>query len=186
MKVNNWLIISLVLIGSIVFAISIYMASLTGVMGKMGLVGGDFSQDIDKNELARQMRDKEEDNCSTWVVLQSVPKYLLSRRELRVVLAGELGEKRVVCGIDLVREGNIERGVYSIIKGLYYLKGKYSEMQQLVRQDNANCNLLDKTEYESLIQGYLRATKGRVHDIVFDLFKQVERERIGVEELCTD
>jgi hypothetical protein len=185
MKINKWLVIALVLIGTAVGLISIYMASLTGVMGKMGLVGGDFSQDIDKNELARQIRDKEENDCGVVATLKNLPRYLLSEGELRVVLAFELGQQRVMCGIGLVQRGNIERGVYSIIKGLYYLKIQYNEIQQLVRKDNTNCMLLTKTDYEEWVQGYLNATKGRIHDIVFDLYKQVEIERSGVDELCT-
>lgn len=186
MKVNNWLVVFLVFIGVTVGAISIYSASLSGVMGKMGLVGGDYAQDIDKNELARQLRDRKQVDCGMWEVIKSVPEYLIASGERRITLAGKLGQERVICGINLVQHENVERGVYSIIKGLYYLKGQYGELQQLVRKDINHCQLLAETNYDSLIQGYLRSTKGRVHDIVFDLYKQVEIERVGVEELCAD
>lgn len=176
----------LIFVGFCVGIISLYMASLSGVMGKMGLVGGDFVQDIDKNELARQLRDREPIDCGMWQVTKSVPEYLITKGERRIILAGKLGKERVICGINLVQHGNIERGVYSVIKGLYYLKGQYSELQPLVRKDNGKCVLLAGANYESLIQNYLRATRGRVHDIVYDLYKQVEIERAGVDELCTE
>lgn len=183
---KNWATHLLILIGLSIGAISIYSASLSGVMGKMGLVGGDFTKDIDKNELARQLRDRKQLNCGMWQATKSVPEFLIANGERKIVLAGELGEERVICGIGLVQKGNVERGVYSIIKGLYYLKGQYSEMQQLVRKDNKKCLLLEETNYDNLIQGYLKATQGRAHDIVFDLYKQVEIERAGVDELCTN
>lgn len=186
MKVNNVLVIILILIGTSVGLISIYTASFTGVMGKMGLVGGDFSQEIDRNAIARQMREWPELDCSMWATVHDVPNYLISKAEGRVSLAGQLGEQRLLCGIGLVQRGNIERGVYSIIKGLYYIKSHYSEMKLLVNSDREKCNLLVKSDYEGNVQGYLRATSGRVHDIVFDLYKQVEREKVGVEELCID
>lgn len=186
MKVNKWVIAVLVFIGISVGAISLYTASFSGVMAKMGLVGGDFGQSVQVNELARQLRDRGKMSCGMWQVTKSVPQFLLATGERRVILAGELGQERVICGIGLVQQGNVERGVYSIIKGLYYFKGQYSEMQQLVRRDNNHCQLLSKMSYESLIHGYLRATEGRVHDIVFDLYKQVEVERAGVDELCEE
>jgi hypothetical protein len=186
MKVNNWLVVFLILMGFAVGIVSLYMASLTGVMGKMGLVGGDFTHDIDNNELARQLRDKGAVKCGLWQVARRVPEFLMTSGEGKINLAGELGEERVVCGVDLVQRGNVERGVYSIIKGLYYLRGQYNELNQLVRQDSKNCELLAQTQYEHRIQGYLRATQGRVHDLVFDLYKQVESERAGVDELCGD
>lgn len=186
MKVNNWLVFLLVSIGLIVGLVSLYMASLTGVMGKMGLVGGDFVQDIDKNELARKLRDSDEINCGTWQIAKSIPEFLFASGEQKIILAGELGKERVYCGINLVQKDNVERGVYSIIKGLYYLKGQYAEILRLVRVDKSKCRLLIKTDYDALIHGYLAATKGRVHDIVFDLYKQVEIERAGVDELCME
>jgi hypothetical protein len=184
---NNWLVALLVLIGLTVGGMSLYMASLSGVMAKMGLVGGDFRQAIDRNELARQLRGRDEVvDCGIWQVAKQVPSYLIAKGENRVNLGGKLGEERVICGIRLVQSGNVERGVYTLIKGLYYLDSQYREMRPLVERDSTKCQLLTKTEYESWVQGYLQATQGRVHDIVYDLYKRVERERSRVEELCVD
>lgn len=187
MKVNNWVVLFLVMIGVTVGAISIYMASLSGVMGKMGLVGGDFSQSIKVNELARQvMFQTEPIDCSTWAVVKDVPNYLFSRGIQRVILSGSLGGERIICGVKLVQGGNTERGVYTIIKGLHYLRSHYTEMGVLAREDRAQCGLLTNPEYERWVEGYLLATEGRVHEVVLDIYKQVEGARAGVSELCLD
>jgi len=177
----------LVLIGVGIGVISLYVASFAGVMGKMGLVGGGFDQAIDRNELARQLRREDEKvECGVIEVAKHVPAYLLARGEKRIVLAGELGRERVICGIRLVQNQNIERGVYTLIKGLYYLDGQYREMRPLVEQNKEKCALIPQTEYESWIQGYLLSTQGRIHNVVYDLYKQVEQSRSQVEELCTN
>lgn len=187
MKVNNWLVVFLVMIGVFIGAASLYMASLSGVMGKMGLIGGDFEQSIDSNELARQLRFEHlEVDCGLISVSKKVPNYLFSKGIERVVLSGELGGERIMCGVGLVKRGNIERGVYTILKGLYYLRQHYSEIRSLVQEDANQCVLLDNPEYERWVQAYLLASKDRVHQVVLELYKQVESERAGVEELCTN
>jgi hypothetical protein len=187
MKVNNWLIIPLVLIGLAVFAISLYMASLSGVMSKMGLVGGDFSQSIKQNELARQIRSQNEVvDCSTANIVKLIPSYLISKGEKKVSLAGVLGGERIICGVRLVQDGNVERGVYTIIKGLYYMKTHYIQMRSIVENDKNNCRLLGNPTYERWVEGYLMATDGRIHEVVLNVYGEVERSRSRVEEMCLD
>ncbi len=187
MKVNNWWVILLVLIGVMVGSMSLYMASLSGVMGKMGLVGGDFGESIKTNELTRQiMKIETRQDCRVWVVAKNIPKYLLSKGETKLQFAGELGGERIVCGVKHIQAGNVERGVYTIIKGLYYLKNYYSEMRTLVEENPLKCNLLVEPGYERWVESYLNTTEGRVHEVVLEVYKQVENERARVEELCTD
>lgn len=187
MKVNKWLIALLVFIGISVGAISLYTASFSGVMAKMGLVGGDFSQSIKVNELARQLKSLDSGiDCSIWQVGKKIPFYLLSRGVDRVELSGELGGERIICGVRLVQSGNIERGVYTIIKGLYYLRSHYLEMRILVEVDNSQCRLLKSPVYERWVEAYLLSTESRVHDVVLEIYKQVEQSRAHVEELCLD
>lgn len=187
MKVNNSLIILLVLVGTAVFAMSLYMASLSGVMSKMGLVGGDFSQSIDSNELARQLRSQDKSvNCNMWNVTRKIPSYLFSKGEEKIKLSGILGGERIVCGINLVQAGNVERGVYTVIKGLYYLKSHYTEMRVVIESDKNKCQLLTDPTYERSVEGYLMATDGRVHEVVLNVYGEVERSRGRVEELCLD
>lgn len=184
---KNWLVVLLVMIGVGVGATSLYMASLYGVMTKMGLVGGDLRQSIDVNELARQLRGmKEETDCRALAVTKNIPYYLSLRGGRRVSLAGELGRERIVCGIKYVQSGNVERGVLTLVKGLYYLKNQYGEMREMVEMDRTKCSLLGDSLYESWVEGYLLATEGRVHQVILEVYKQVESERARVEELCTD
>lgn len=187
MKVNRWLVLLLMLVGIGVGAVSLYMASLSGVMSKMGLVGGDFRDSIKTNELARILiAHKGSANCSVWQTAKSVPGYLYTKGEEKVVLSRELGGLRIMCGVRQVQSGNVERGVYTLMKGLYYLRAHYSELRILVQADRNKCELLDEPEYESWIEGYLMATEGRAHELVLNVYKQVESERSGVEELCSD
>lgn len=187
MKINNFLVVLLVILGCSVGVMSLYMASLSGVMGKMGLVGGDFSQAIRVNELARQvMAQKEEGKCNVLEVAKKVPGYLFSKGEERVVLSGELGGQRIICGIKHVLAGNVERGVYTIMKGLRYLKGHYTELRILVEGDSSKCELLTSPVYERWVEGYLLSSEGRVHEVVLEVYNQVEASRGRVEELCTE
>lgn len=186
-SLHNWLIVLLVFIGCSIGLISLYMASLTGVMNKMGLVGGDFRQAVDQNELARQLRGRDDSlDCSGWAVTRKVPQYLFLGGERRVELALVLGGERIICGMRYIHNGNVERGVYTLIKGLYYLKSHYHEMQTLVRSDSSACRLLGEPTYESWVQAYLLSVQGRIYDVVLNVYHQVEMERAGVSELCLD
>ncbi|MEI8232285.1 MAG: hypothetical protein WCG44_00935 [bacterium] len=187
MKVNNWLVYLLLFVGISVGGMSLYMASLSGVMTKMGLVGGDFGQSIDTNELARQMRSQDEIlDCGTMNVAKAIPNYLFSKGENKIKLAGELGKERVICGVRLVQAKNVERGVYTLIKGLYYLKTYYTEMRILIESDRNQCQMFGDPTYERWVEGYLMATEGRVHEVVLSVYSEVERSRARVAELCLD
>ncbi|MFH1244671.1 MAG: hypothetical protein V1487_03855 [bacterium] len=184
---KNWMVLILVVVGVGVGMVSLYMASISGVMTKMGLVGGDLRQSIDVNEMTRQLRSMEEQpNCGVVAVSKNIPYYLSLRGEGRVSLAGELGRERISCGIKYVQSGNIERGVYTLVKGLYYLKNQYSELRKMVEVEKTKCNLLSDSKYESWVEGYLLSTVGQARQVVLEVYKQVERERARVEELCTD
>lgn len=184
---KNWLVLLLVIAGVMVGTTSLYMASISGIMTKMGLVGGDFSQSVDTNELARQMMlQKQDTECGVFSVAKHVPRYLMAEGEEEVRYAGELGGERIICGIRLVQRGNVERGVYTIVKGLYYLRSHYSEMRKLIQGAAGRCSLLQSPDYGRWVEGYLNATEGRTHELVLNVYKQVESERSGVEELCSD
>jgi hypothetical protein len=188
MKVNTWLVIALVLVGFLVGAVSLYFASLSGVMSKMGLVSGDFSQAVDKNALARLVLTQKGSTTECGVVSTAVkvPKYFVAGGGEKIALSLELGGERVICGIRHVQSGNVERGVYTLMKGLYYLKGYYIEMRKVVESDRSNCKSMNESDYAPWIEGYLRATEGRVHELVQDVYKQVESERARVDELCRE
>lgn len=187
MKVNNLLVLILLFVGLSVGLMSLYAASLSGVMAKMGLYGGEFSNSIKFNELSRRLRnEKQERDCSVIAIAKDIPAYLLAKGDEKIKLAGVLGNERIICGVRHVQEENVERGVYAMIKGLYYLKNEYNSLRTIVQQDRSKCELLDAPEYERWVENYLLSTEGRVHEVVYDLYKQVESERNGVEELCTN
>ncbi|MFZ2200177.1 MAG: hypothetical protein WAV40_05340 [Microgenomates group bacterium] len=187
MKVNHLAIFFLICVGVAVGLFSLYTASLSGVMAKMGLYGGDFSNSIKFNELSRRLRNEEDrGNCGVWAVARDIPGYFLAKGVEKIKLGGLLGNERIKCGVRYVQEGNVERGVYTIVKGLYYLKNGYMELKPVVLLDRTQCVHLDSPDFERWVENYLKSTEGRVHDVVYDLYKQVERERAGVEELCLD
>jgi hypothetical protein len=187
MKVNNLIVSMLLIVGFGVGAISLYTSSLSGVMTKMGLYGGDFSQALNFNQLARDLGPMQSGvKCNTWEIAKHIPDYLFSTGMDRVNLTSELGNERIVCGVRLVQDGNIERGVYTIIKGMHYLRTHYSELRMLVESDRANCKSNVDLKFDRWIESYLNATQGRIHDIVYDLYKQVEVARASVDELCTN
>lgn len=187
MKVNVWVVVLMIVVGIGVGAMSLYSASVSGVMNKMGLVGGDFSQAINQNELARQLlSEKQAVECGTLQVVRKIPGYLFADGEERVELSGRLGGERIICGVVHVKDGNVERGVHTVVKGLYYLNTHYTELRELVNSDRSQCRLLADPYYERWVESYLVATQGKIYDIVFEVYKQVEDSRSRVEELCVD
>ncbi len=187
MKINYLMVLTLLTIGILVGGISLYMASLSGVMGKIGLVGGDFSQSIKRDDLANQIRARgDQTNCNLWEVVKHVPGYMFLKGEKRIMLSEELGNERVVCGIKLVQTGNVERGVYTIIKGLHYLRSHFVELRELIQNERGRCELVGDPVYEEWVEGYLVATEGRVHEVVIDVYRQVQSARSRVEELCIE
>ena len=88
MKVNNLLVLLLLLIGLMVGTVSLYTASLSGVMAKMGLYGGEFSNSIKFNELSRRLRnEKEVRDCGMFSVTKDIPAYFLADGEKKIKLA---------------------------------------------------------------------------------------------------
>src|SRR3989339_1164056 len=171
MKVNTWLVILLVLVGLIVGTVSLYFASLSGVMSKMGLVGGDFSQSIEANELARLIMTQKGSatDCGILRVAGRIPTYFMADDSEKFKLSAELGGERIICGIRHVQSGNVERGVYTIMKGLYYLRDHYAQMRILAESDKSQCDMLAEPDYAPWIEGYLFATRDRVHELVLDV-----------------
>lgn len=154
-------------------------------MGKMGLLGGDFSGSVKSNELARLiMSRKGVVGCGFYEASRSIPAYLLAEGEDRAELAYQLGGQRVICGIKQAQQGEVERGVYTLVKGLYYLGEYYRNLRKLVEMDANNCQQGHVDDYSDWIEGYLLATEGRPQEIVLEAYKQVENERARVYELC--
>jgi hypothetical protein len=111
---------------------------------------------------------------------------MLSKGEERVAMTRELGGDRVVCGVKHIKSGNLERGVYTIVKGLYYLKSHYNSLREKIQTNNSACRELQEPTIERWVEAYLGATEGSMYETVYKLYKEVEEARSRVEELCTN
>jgi hypothetical protein len=179
--------ILLLVIGGGIGVVSLYTASMAGVMAKMGLLGADAGRMIDVNELARRTRGmKQEYRCDFGSVVSLIPRYWGARGDGRLAIMQKLGEQRIECGINYVKNGNAERGVYTMVKGLYYLKNRYLALRGAVEKERANCELARDHHYEAWVEAYLGASTGNAEQVVLKIYKQVEEERSRVEELCIE
>ncbi len=187
MKTNYFVIFGLFVFGLIILMMSLYTASLSGVMNKMGLVGGDLRQSINFNELARRLRglDNRAD-CGVWHVTKNVPSYLFAKGQDKVRLAIELGGERIVCGIMYTQDGNVERGIYTLVKGVNYLTRYFEQTRIALEGNTAKCSDLKQMHYAEWVEAYLMASDGRAHDVVYEAYKQMELSRARVEEICVD
>lgn len=187
MKANTWAIILMLAVGVGVGAFSLYTASLSGVKAKMGLLGGDINQSLDQNQLSRNILSIDRDyDCSTWHIAKDVPRYLFSRGEERTMITLDLGGDRIICGVKHVKSGNVERGAYTIVKGLYYLRSHYIALRDQIQNGSGRCSDLEEPLNERWVEAYLDATEGSLHEAVYKVYKEVESARNGVEELCVN
>src|SRR5690242_4542868 len=119
--VERFLISLLLLFGLTVGVVSLYFSSLSGIMGKLGLLGGDLRQAVSANTLVRNVYEVGNPPvCDWWESVQLVPQYLFSPADARIELGLMLATRRIECGVVYTLKGNVERGVYTMIKGLYY------------------------------------------------------------------
>lgn len=185
--VGKFLIFLLLLFGIGVGITSLYFASLAGLMGKLGLIGGDLRQAVRVNELMRSVYEVgTTPSCNWWSSVHDVPRYLFSTQDRRIDLGLELGTKRVECGVIYTLRGNVERGVYTMIKGLYYERANHQEIWRLVEENTENCKLFDHDRGYGYVEAYLEASEGNVRQSVASIFEDVSRLREKVRERCID
>ena len=186
-KWGQWAARLLVLVGVGIGVVSLYTASMAGIMAKMGLVGADASRMIDTNELARRTRGVETKySCDMWSVASKIPAYWGAGGSEKIEKMKEMGETRIECGISYIKAGNVERGVYTMVKGLYYLKNRYLLLRDWVEQDRRACSLNGEHQYESWVEAFLGASQGSAQQVVMKIYKEVEEERARVEEICIE
>lgn len=182
------LILALVLFGVGVGLTSLYFSSLSGLMGKLGLVGGDLSRAVRVNDLVRNVYEVgSPPECSYWESIKSVPRYLfMSKNGERVSLGLELGERRVGCGINYILDSNYERGIYTIVKGLYYERASHLLMLELVGQSKSNCDLFTPDRNYGFIEAYINSSEGNAERAVSGIYGAVVGLRESVAERCID
>ncbi len=183
--INGLLVGFLVVSGFLVGFVSLYFSSLSGVMSRLGFVGGDLTREVRVNDLVRGLRDiPNKPSCDFWGAITPVPSYLFASGERRVLLGFSLGYERVVCGAHYIISGNAERGVYTILKGIYYLRSSYLELGKSIPQSPALCTLREGDMVDPWVAAYLFASRGTAHDVIYNAWREVSEDRAHVAELC--
>lgn len=183
----RWLTWLLLLFGITVGMVSLYFSSILGLMGKLGLVGGDLNQAVRRNDLARAVYEVGvAPQCDPWATVAGVPKYLLAKPVERINLGLQLGKRRMECGMVYTMSGNVEKGIYTMIKGLYYDRVNHHELLKLVEEDRGNCKLYDSGRDYGYVEAYIESSEGNARESVLSLFHDVALLREKVAERCID
>jgi hypothetical protein len=181
------LYVLLVGFGLLVGLISLYYSSLSGVMGKLGLLSGDPSTLIDRNELARGMRGIGGTlSCDYWGAVSLAPHYLLTPPAERIQLGAILGYKRMECGVVYGLAGNVERSVYTFLKGLYYLRSSYLAYFELVARDPTICAAYRFPAITPMLATYIASTRGNARSAVEPVVSHIIELQQKVQERCID
>lgn len=177
----------LLFFGITVGVVSLYFSSLAGLMGKLGLVGGDLHQAVHANDLVRNIYEVgTTPSCDWWRSITPVPRYLFSPAKDRIELGLSLASRRIACSVVYTLDGNVERGIYTMIKGLYYERANHLEMLRLVEEDSAYCSLFDPTRSYGYVEAYLGSSEGNARESIWTLFDDTQRLRQKVSERCID
>jgi hypothetical protein len=177
----------LLFFGVTVGLVSLYFSSLSGLMGKLGLVGGDLNQAVHTNDFVRNVYEVgTTPQCAWWDSVKAVPQYLFSPADSRVELGLVLAQRRTECGVVYILDGNIERGIYTLLKGLYYERANHLELLRLVEKDTSYCTLFDDHRSYGYIEAYLQSSEGNARDSIAPVFAEVEGLRQSVSERCID
>ncbi|HBD02464.1 MAG: hypothetical protein UX38_C0001G0109 [Microgenomates group bacterium GW2011_GWC1_46_16] len=184
---GKWLVAGLVAMGVSIFVISLYLASITGVMQKMGLVGGDVSRAVKQEVLVEVVAEAGGiPQCDYWEAVKMIPQYLTTSPSRRIKLGLQMGEVRIACGVVYSLQGNVERGVYTLIKGLYYERTNTQELLKLVESDKQNCVLFSADRNYGYVEAFIEASEGNARIAVENLYREVGEVRGSVAERCID
>lgn len=181
---NLWktLIFLLILCGIGVAAVSVYDASLTGVMKKMGLVSGDYSNAYDQGLLA-EINDENLQNqkCDFVSAIAHLPEYMMGIGGVKMKLAYDLGNQRILCGYKQLLNKDIERGTYTLLKGMRYIQTGY----EIVEGQN---NLCGRENGLFISEPYLviaiEAASGNARDNLVGASEELSRVMQSVREGC--
>ncbi|GEM_PF-5946655 len=122
--VNGLLSLVLVATGFFVAGVSLYLQSMSNVYAKMGLGAVDYTGEVENVRLSEELdrRPSDDISCGVLAYLAGLRGYNKSLGLERGVRAIVLGERRVVCGVELVARGRVKWGTYVLVKGLRYLE----------------------------------------------------------------
>lgn len=175
----------MVFVGVGVALISIYDASVEGMMGKLGLRGADFANEVKLQpvggkylEAARTLK------CGLVGRVMGAVKLALSRDGQQGQLAFILGKERIQCGEAMLALHKEEAGTYEVVKGMGYLLQGYGFVEERVGADSRACRGLPGSELDTLMAEIVGGTEGRVGEIVGREWERVGEQRARVELLC--
>lgn len=182
---NKILIVFMLGSGFLIFLMSLYSASLSGLQRQMGIVSGDVRVNIDNNKLYRGLVDVSGiPNCKWWKASSSVPRYLFTPVSGRVDLGRELGKLRRDCAVEYILKGNSERGVYTLLKSLRYEHVRLLELEREIDADRSNCGQHEIEGDYGIVEVYLSASTGSAYNIIEREFRDVGRLQSRLIELC--
>lgn len=183
-KINIFLTFVLLLVGFGVFLFSLYVASVSGLMNKIGLIGGDLRQSVDTNKLYRGMQEYGGVTaCRWWDTTKLIPIYLFKDKDERVELGRELGKERRNCAYNYLLAGNTERGVYTLLKGLKYERANLEVLLKIVEVDKAKCLIEEVLNYGD-IEAYLEAADGSAGIVIQKEYDEIGNMRNRLDEMC--
>lgn len=174
-------------VGLIIAFLSLYKASINGLLKNVGLVGSDFSTEVVHDELRKAvLLTKGKFSCDLPTRMKGTISFMLASDQEQGQLAFRLGEGRMVCGATLLSQGDVEVGTYEILKGIGYLKQGYSFVSERMDIDRRVCDGLPGAEAAETMSRILEATSGKVFEILSDEWHELERVREPVESACLD
>jgi len=178
----------LVIIGVSVAVLSIYRASVNGLMTQIGLVESDFDTSVERTKLGEAITGLNSTlKCDLFTRLKGTMSFMLGGDEEQGKLAFALGESRINCGAALLSQGKAEEGTYEIVKGFGYLKQGFKFVGERVGVDRRVCSGLPTGSTISETVGeILDATNGKVYEIVWEEWQDVVEVREPVEQACLD
>lgn len=184
-KINYGVIGVLLLLGLLVFGFSLYVASLSGLMNRLGLMGGDLRESIDANELYRGvMEGGGIPECEWWVTTKMIPRYLFTPKEQRVELGLQLGKQRRNCAITYLLAGNTERGVYTLLKGMRYERVNLIELLRQMERGRRSCDPRLTTADLGMVEAFIEASRGNPRDVIYKEYEEIGQIRSRLEERC--
>jgi hypothetical protein len=172
-------------IGFLIFLMSLYSASLSGLQRQMGMVSGDVRASIDTNQFYRGLLEVGGvPRCMWWKASSAVPGYIFKAADSRVELGRELGRLRRDCAVGYILKGNAERGIYTLLKSLRYDQVRLLELEREIDRNRESCGQHEIENDYGIVEAYLSASTGSAYSIIEREYRDVGRLQSRLVELC--
>lgn len=167
----------LIILGTIIAAISLYQSSMVGVFAKMGIADKDYSNYVNYDNY-NELQDwvGEYVNCDDQKILVEYWNYYVRGRK-GYGANYKMGERRMACGIEDIGQGRVKKGLLSITKSEQYLSLAVREVNEVCVKGEEPCvEYLEKSERVLSWYGILSEhALGSVREVVhgkYDNFRQ--------------